>query len=331
MIIVSVKKECECTMKVYIPEDRYQEVYDASVVPYLEEHTKEDGFFESFDQAKIHYAVFCREDAKGTIVILHGFTEAIVKFRPLIYVFLNEGYNVCMIDQRGHGKSHRDVENPSWTHVDHFEDYVKDFSIFLDKIVKKVPGPYYLFGHSMGGAVSALYLESGSTFFKKAILTCPMIMPAHAGVPMPITKFVFNTLVLFGKRKKVLFNAPDYTGEENFENACASSPIRFTWYNNYKKADPDLYTCNPTVGGALESMRVPKKILKKGAPENIKVPVLLFSCDGDNMVLRPEQQKFIARVKNGRFETVSGGKHELYRSQDSVLYPYLDKVVAFFD
>ena len=199
-------------MKIYIPEDRYQEVYDESVVPYLQAHEERDDFFESFDQARIHYTVWKADDPKGTIVILHGFTESVVKFRPLAYVFLNEGYNVCILDQRGHGKSHRDVENPSWTHVDHFEDYVKDFEIFLDRAVKKVPGPYYLFGHSMGGAVSALYLETGSTFFKKAVLTSPMICPAHAGVPMPVTKFVFRTLTLFGKRKKVLFGAPDYTG-----------------------------------------------------------------------------------------------------------------------
>ena len=318
-------------MKVYIPEDRYQEVYDSTVVPYLASHIQDDAFFESFDGAKIHYAVYRTDKAKGTIVILHGFTEAIVKFRPLIYVFLNEGFNVCMIDQRGHGGSHRDVDNPSWTHVDHFEDYVKDFEYFLNKVVKKVPGPYYLFGHSMGGAVSALYLESGSDFFKKVVLNCPMICPAHAGIPMPITKFVFSLMILFGQRKKVLFNAPDYTGEEKFENACASSPVRFTWYNNFKKADKNLYTCNPTVGWAMESMKVPRKVLKKGGPEGIRVPVLLLACDGDNMVLRPAQEKFIARVPNGRFETVSGGKHELYRSEDAVLYPYLERVLSFFD
>ena len=318
-------------MKIYIPEDRYQETYDSAVVPYLAAHKTADDFFESFDQAKIHYAVFGADNPKGTIVILHGFTESVVKFRPLIYVFLNEGYSVCIFDQRGHGKSHRDVENPSLTHVDHFEDYVRDMEVFLDQVVKKMPGPYYLFGHSMGGAVSALYLESGSTFFKKAILTSPMIMPAHAGVPMPITKFVFGTMALFGQRKKVLFNAPDYTGEENFENACASSRVRFVWYNNLKKADPDLYTCNPTVGWALESMKVPRKILKKGAPEGIKTPVLLFSCDGDNMVLRPEQEKFVSRVPDARFETVSGGKHELYRSDDAVLYPYLERVLKYYE
>ena len=77
-------------------------------------------------------------------------------------------------------------------------------------------------------------------------------------------------------------------------------------------------------------MKVPKKILKKGAPENIKVPVLLFSCDGDNMVLRPEQEKFASRVPGAGFETVSGGKHELYRSEDKVLYPYLERVLKFF-
>ena len=56
-------------MKIYIPEDRYQETYDSAVVPYLAAHKTADDFFESFDQAKIHYAVFGADNPKGTIVI----------------------------------------------------------------------------------------------------------------------------------------------------------------------------------------------------------------------------------------------------------------------
>ena len=318
-------------MKIYLPEENYEENYDTLAVPYLSAHQTADDVFLSFDGRALHYEVYQADDPKGTLTILHGFTESIVKFLPLTYVFLNEGYNVCLLDQRGHGKSFRYVENPSLTHIEKFEEYVKDLEAFTDKVVSALPGPHFLFAHSMGGGVSAEFLETGTDFYTKAVLSSPMIEPAHAGVPLPVAKMIFGGMVLAGKKQNTLFNRPDYTGQDDFESSCATSRARFDWYSKRRQADRNLYNYNPSVGWANESMKVRGVLLKKGAPEAIRIPVLLFSCDNDNMVLRPAQEAFIKRVKQGRFVTVANAKHEIYRSTDEVLYPYLETILKFFE
>ena len=317
-------------MKIYLPEENYEENYNTLAAPYLEAHRQADDYFESFDGRKLHYAVYTADEAKGTLTIVHGFTESIIKFLPMTFVFLNEGYNVCLLDQRGHGRSFRYVENKSLTHIEKFEEYVKDLQTFIEKIVSALPGPHFLFSHSMGGGVAAELLETGTEFFKKAVLSSPMIEPAHAGVPLPVTKLVFGGMVLAGKKQSTLFNKPDYNGEETFEDSCATSRARFDWYHKRRAADPYLYNYNPSVGWAKESMKVPSVILKKGAPEAIKVPILLFSCDNDTLVMRPAQETFIRRVKKGLFVAVANAKHEIYRSTDDVLYPYLEQILDFF-
>ena len=317
-------------MKIYLPEENYEENYNTLAAPYLAAHQTADDVFSSFDGKELHYEIYQADDPKGTFTILHGFTESIVKFLPLTYVFLNEGYNVCLLDQRGHGRSFRYVENPSLTHIEKFEEYVKDLEAFTEKVVSALPGPHFLFAHSMGGGVSAEFLETGTDFYTKAVLSSPMMEPAHAGVPLPVAKLLFSGMVLAGKKRQTLFGKPDYNGQDNFENSCATSRARFDWYSKRRQADKSLYNYNPSVGWANESLKVRSVLLKKGAPEAIRIPVLLFSCDNDNMVLRPAQEAFIKRVKQGRFVTVAGAKHEIYRSTDAVLYPYLETIVEFF-
>ena len=64
-----------------------------------------------------------------------------------------------LYDQRCHGLSERLTERVDLIHVDRFDDYVKDLEIYIDTIVAKNKGsnPLYIFSHSMGGTVTAMY------------------------------------------------------------------------------------------------------------------------------------------------------------------------------
>ena len=69
----------------------------------------------------------------------------------------------------------------------------------------------------------------------------------------------------------------------------------------------------------------------RGAPEAVKTPTLLFSADGEEVVLVPEQKTFISRLPSGEFCEVKDAKHEIYMSRDEVFYPYMDRVIDFFE
>ena len=73
-----------------------------------------------------------------------------------------------------------------------------------------------------------------------------------------------------------------------------------------------------------------EKILAPGAPEKIDCPVLLFSAGIDHSVMPEPQSAFIRRVRNGKLVPVPDAKHEIFRSENSVLFPWWHNVLSFY-
>ena len=69
----------------------------------------------------LHTEVYNRLDARGAVVILHGYTESAEKLREMAWYFVSSGLSVFAPDHRGHGRSVREVEDTSITHVELFD------------------------------------------------------------------------------------------------------------------------------------------------------------------------------------------------------------------
>ena len=167
------------------PQDR--DAASADSTPQNPENAPEDGM----DQRKtaktggLYYELYPQETQKGTIVISYGFTESCLKYHELIYYFYLQGYQVAIMDHRGHGKSMREVEDHTIVHIGLFSRYVKDLHRFVKTVVKPMAKdlPLYLYAHSMGGCIGAFYLEQYPEDFAKAVLNAPMLGVNLGGVP----------------------------------------------------------------------------------------------------------------------------------------------------
>ena len=89
-----------------IPEEAFASVMKNEVEPYLERKGREGELF-ALDGTRLHYEAYEKLLSRGSIVILHGFTESAEKFREAAYYFRKSGYSVFSLDMEGHGKSHR--------------------------------------------------------------------------------------------------------------------------------------------------------------------------------------------------------------------------------
>ncbi len=107
-----------------IREPQYEQMMRTVVEPGLEAMREEIDMPLSTG-GTLHGEVYNRLDAERAVVILHGYTESAEKFRELAWYFITEGYSVFAMDHRGHGRSVREVEDLSLTHVDHFGDYLR--------------------------------------------------------------------------------------------------------------------------------------------------------------------------------------------------------------
>ena len=313
-----------------ILSEHYAQTMENIVLPFLRQREKQHPL-KGFEDRPLYCVSYPAEKPRGTVLIVHGFTENAFKYAEIIYSLLQNSFSVVAYDQRGHGRSWRKegIPDVSLTHVDHFSDYVRDMEIVVDQVLSHFPKPWTLFTHSMGGAVSSLYLVSHPDVFARAALCAPMIAPNRNGVPLSGAKLICHSARLAGRGKDRLFASKPFNGPEEFSTSCATSKERFDWYDAIKQARKEFQNNGPSYTWTLESLRVTKALLASGAPEKIACPVLLFTAEQDNSVLPEEQKAFISRVPKGKQVLVKNARHEIFRSEDSVLFPWWRQVLSF--
>lgn len=273
------------------------------------EECRVSGFFPGVAGVKIFYEYFLAEGSRASVVILHGMSEFTCKHYELAYYLLQQGYNVFLYDQRSHGRSQRLTDRIDLIHVERFSDFVEDLDLFVNSIVLPAADkPLYLYGHSMGGAVSLFYLATHPNTFRKAILSSPLFEP-YLPAPMPIAAFsAWIDKLLRGDASK-LTHSSEFVAKmpEEWEKNPACSRNR---YMMQLRLDEPAYQTTPmTAGFALRALYLTPKLMR--IAKKIATPHLLISGDCDAVVKTRPHVRFASRSPLCRFVNVPGGKHAM--------------------
>lgn len=313
-----------------IKEANYAEEMRTIVEPYLSAF-RTCGYTERVEGQPIYYEAYQVDDAKGVIVISHGFTESVAKYAESIYYMLQEGYNVFMQDHRGHGKSYRHNENPLVVHVEHFSDYVEDLKFFVNTVVKPESGdmPVYLYCHSMGGCVGAWIIEEEPELFDKAILSSPMLGINFGAAPEVVIKMFAQLIKLSGKGAEPQKPVTEFAAEPDFEHSCDSNEERYLYYHNLRLAHPEYQTTAPSVNWGLESAKACKRVTEEKNCKKVKIPVMLFQAGADDVVRNEDEDLFDKQTPSCTLVLVPGIKHEIYMAESSVLATYWNQIFDF--
>lgn len=318
-------------MLVPFDDEHYKDFMETEVKKWLKTKVISKTF-KSFDGTVIHYTYAIHPDAKAVIVMVHGFTEFWEKYSEVAYDFYDRGYSFVFIEQRGHGLSGREVANPDLVHVRDFNDYVQDLKRLMDKVVSKIQPelPRLLYSHSMGGAVSAMFLEQYPGYFKAAVLSSPMLKISFGGFP----KWQVNLLVAVAKlchwKTKPLPNyAPFDPDHPDFENSCGTSRARFDYQFEMRLKDPKHYSMS---GGSyswcLSGMKETNKVRKMAG--SVKIPVLICQAGHDTMVDNSGQDEFAAKAPDCTLVKFPDAKHEIFNCDPETLKTYYKTLFDFF-
>ena len=102
------KKDVPWLVEEEIKKTPYGKYYDYIVATdnWLKTHQAQDIDIVSFDGLKLHGLWIPAENAKGTVLLAHGYRSTIlVDFCPVFDFYHQLGMNILVPDQRGHGKS----------------------------------------------------------------------------------------------------------------------------------------------------------------------------------------------------------------------------------
>lgn len=291
---------------------------------------KEAGYFVGKNSANIYYEKYSIENEKGRIVILHGFSECIDKFTEMIYYFTEMGYSVYAIEHRGHGRS-GSLSNihKSQVNIDKFIYYVEDLKIFLDRIVAKKDSDLYLYAHSMGGAIGTMFLEEYSGYFKKAILSAPMMEIKTGDFPKWVSYIISSVYIAVGNGNNYLFGQGPFDGKYDLEGAGTSNKYRYENHLEELKSNEEIQRSGGSFKWIFQSLKASDKIIKKENVQKINIPILLFQAGKDTFVKDRGQNKFCERARNCKKVRFENAKHEIFGENDEILLEYLKIIKEF--
>ena len=284
------------------------------------------------DGGTLYAEAYEPEGAQRAVVVLHGYTESCEKFREMIWYFVQDGFAVYTYDHRGHGRSVRAVADTSITHVDRFDDYLRDMERFMESVVlpKTQNLPRVLYAHSMGGAIGALALMAHPDWFTRAVLTAPMIAASTAPFPRALARALAGAICLAGKAKERAFVGKPFDADsETYENGFSTGRARFEYYKQKRVACKHLQNCSPSYAWLRESLGVTDRLLDARNTAKIKTPLLLCQAGQDTIVLLPEQERFARQVSGAQLRRFETAKHEIYGSDDAVMREYVPAVLSF--
>ncbi|WP_341314663.1 lysophospholipase [Paraburkholderia sp. IMGN_8] len=114
---------------------------------------------------------------RATVALVHGLVEHAGRYAALAARLNAAGIELVAIDLRGHGHA-----PGKRAYVRRFDDYLLDAQALLDAAAQSC-APLFLMGHSMGGAVAALYaierLDATGRRLSGLILSSPALAPGH--------------------------------------------------------------------------------------------------------------------------------------------------------
>lgn len=290
------------------------------------------GYFIGKEDLNIYYKKYMVEDNKASIVISHGFCESLERYEELIDIFNKNGFSVYILDHRGHGRSSRLGIDDSQIDVEKFEYYIEDLKTFIDNIVvhnkdKKL----FLYSHSMGGAIGAMFLEKYNNYFDFAILNAPMMEIDTGKYPIWLTKIFARLACKFGQGKRYLLGHKPFNGKPNLDASGTSSYKRYINYFNKQLKYKELQTAGGNYHWLNESFKAMKYIINKDNAKNINIPVVLFQAGRDTFVNSRGQNKFASYVKSCRLIEYEESKHEIYLERDEIFDEYIEEVLQFYN
>jgi len=264
-------------------------------------------------------------------MLVSGRSEFIEKYFEVIADLQNRGFAVATMDWRGQGLSERLLPVREKGHIRDFGVFGSDLSLFTDEIVRKrLPGPYILLAHSMGGAPSLQMLADGDDRYCCAVLCSPMTRLFDNVFKKIGVRALAEAASRIGLSRYAIAGAKEHSMA--FEgNVLTSDRVRHERFRALQSAAPNATIREPTYGWLRAATEAMDDIHKKGRFEHLRTPVLILSAERDHLVRSSDHNRL---AKNSALITrkiVKDALHEIMMERDEIRDIFWRDFDAFVD
>jgi acylglycerol lipase len=212
-------------------------------------------------------------EVRGVVVFMNGLKDHGDHYAALSQHLVHHGYAAYAFDLRGEGRS-----SGARVEVDKFDDYVDDLATYVERVRAKEPGkPIFVYGHSLGGAIVALYGVERHPDVAGLIVSGPGL--ALDGPPVQIAAVRLLDVVAPGAPVLDLPNAK-----------FSRDPAIVADMDH----DPLIHQSNPSAHLAAEALDASRRVWAR--PEALTVPLLAMHGAADQITAPIASRDLVARA-----------------------------------
>lgn len=262
------------------------------------------GTCETHDGLTLHTRSWVPDDPQRGILIVHGLGEHSGRWDHVAAFFVERGYAVSSFDLRGHGES-----EGVRAYANSFDDFIDDVAGIVTSGLVRTDLPWVLYGHSLGGLISAYYLAGDGPHPNAAVLSAPALgadVPGALRVAAQLLGRVTPKWAMTNSIKGEQLSRDEAVGEAYF-------------------ADPLVYTKATTRLG-MELFAAQDR--SRDVMMAIDTPTLVIH-GGDDALVPPSASAPLAAVESVDRKVYPGLRHEMHNEPEQV--QVLSEVSAWID
>lgn len=265
----------------------------------------------------LRYAKREVEHGRGTLLVVNGRSEFLAKYAELFYDLKGLPLSFYIFDQRGQGASDRLLPDHDRGHVEKFQDYVDDLSIFIDTVVRPDRGrPLFILSHSLGGVVAGLYADSHPEAVQGLILSSPMLAINTPPFPNPVARLLARSATLLGLGGCYVPGGGPYDPAKKpfVANDLTRSEARFDLNRALITTSPKDALGSPTYGWVAQAFIGMDRL--SANHHHLTMPVLLLSAGADTVVDTLAAAEFCRTLPKCTLVELPGARHEILMEED---------------
>ena len=308
--------------------------YNPQILAFWKQHANSH-YFQGVDDKTIHSISIISGNDKA-IVISQGRNESVLKYKEVAYDLHQQGYDIFLIDHRGQGFSERFGGDQHRGYVEEFQDYVIDLNSYINSLqLDEKYTQRYLLSHSMGGAISALYLQQYKHPFQGSVFFSPMLSINFGILPSFLAKMISYSSAevcsWFSDKACYVPAGKGYIDKKFKRNYITQSEKRFYSSQIGFKEFPETQLGDATMRWVATSISATEQAIENAG--NINIPILVMQAGNDGVVTAVGPRSFfenLAQCDLNEFVTIAGAKHEILLERDELRLTALTRTLQFF-
>lgn len=259
---------------------------------------------------RLHAELFLRDNAKGVVLVTHGYAEHCGRYRELAEVLVTAGWSVFTWDVRGHGQS-----GGPRGYCDRFSQFLADFRVAHRAARELGKGPLVALGHSHGALITLrAQLEASPPAVDALVLSSPFL---DLATPVPAAK------ALVGKLASKLFPRLSLPSGIKIEDLTSDEGKRA------ERAKDTACFDIATARWFTEAVAAQQVVQEQAA--RIDVPSLWLIGGADALASAPVSRVVAGKMNRATVHLLEGYRHEVFNETNraqvfETLTQYLDKL-----